>query len=385
MTLTSAALHEAGPLLNVVAGLRNAGGSFVESGTSMGCLWGWTRGALSPDEATRIVSRERMMPMSMALETEEHGQWGNGGSGKLAWKPTRKWFRCSGAGPDSPRKKRMRDQEWRSVGSPNDGRNAGHVLNAGRGDILQVVSCRKNRYQRPHVRAQGAWASITGFRDTAITTWSEFATTAAKGGYDGPLRDNKGAGMADMIRTHQLKSGLALQFEVQQILRTGPKVRFKVQQNSRRTGRNQTSATLVSRLSTTSPRKQRQKQPITYDGDDLTDSLAPEEENILRRSCCDWYLNCYQSFEKAQIQCDAIGKVVQTKAEDRQMPCTPGQQRQWQQPPYQCSYRPANAGLTTPTPKHDGSTSKHDSSGTPTRQQPNSSDFNENGVTMTTV
>ncbi|KAH9066926.1 hypothetical protein EDB83DRAFT_2596557 [Lactarius deliciosus] len=35
-----------------------------------------------------------------------------------------------------------------------------------------------------------------------------------------------------------------VQFEVQQIPRTGPKVRFKVQQKSRRTGRNRTSATL---------------------------------------------------------------------------------------------------------------------------------------------
>ncbi|KAH9006666.1 hypothetical protein EDB84DRAFT_1573015 [Lactarius hengduanensis] len=74
----------------------------------------------------------------------------------------------------------------------------------------------------------------------------------------------------------------------------------------------------ISRPSTTSPRKRCQKQPITYDDDDVTDSLAPEEENILRRSRRDWYSNCYQSFEKAQIQHDAIGKVVQTKAEDGQ-------------------------------------------------------------------
>ncbi|KAH9009543.1 hypothetical protein EDB84DRAFT_1571153 [Lactarius hengduanensis] len=74
----------------------------------------------------------------------------------------------------------------------------------------------------------------------------------------------------------------------------------------------------ISRPSTTGPRKRRQKQPITYDDDDVTDSLAPEEENILRRSRRDWYSNCYQSFEKAQIQRDAIGKVVQTKAEDGQ-------------------------------------------------------------------
>ncbi|KAH9006667.1 hypothetical protein EDB84DRAFT_1573013 [Lactarius hengduanensis] len=74
----------------------------------------------------------------------------------------------------------------------------------------------------------------------------------------------------------------------------------------------------VSRPSTTGPRKRRQKQPITYDDDNVTDSLAPEEENILRRSRRDWYSNCYQSFEKAQIQRDAIGKVVQTKAEDGQ-------------------------------------------------------------------
>ncbi|KAH9008006.1 hypothetical protein EDB84DRAFT_1599293 [Lactarius hengduanensis] len=74
----------------------------------------------------------------------------------------------------------------------------------------------------------------------------------------------------------------------------------------------------VSRPSTTGPQKRRQKQPITYDDDDVTDSLAPEEENILRCSRRDWYSNCYQSFEKAQIQRDAIGKVVQTKAEDGQ-------------------------------------------------------------------
>ncbi|KAH9045841.1 hypothetical protein EDB84DRAFT_1435860 [Lactarius hengduanensis] len=80
----------------------------------------------------------------------------------------------------------------------------------------------------------------------------------------------------------------------------------------------QPGGTSTVRPSTTGPRKRRQKQPITYDDDDVTDSLAPEEENILRRSRRDWYSNCYQSFEKAQIQRDAIGKVVQTKAEDGQ-------------------------------------------------------------------
>ncbi|KAH9172048.1 hypothetical protein EDB89DRAFT_2070200 [Lactarius sanguifluus] len=66
-------------------------------------------------------------------------------------------------------------------------------------------------------------------------------------------------------------------------------------------------------------RRQKQKQSQVYDDDDLTDPLASEDENTLRRTRRDWFSTCYKSFEKAKIQRDADSMVVKTKADDGQV------------------------------------------------------------------